>query len=329
MRRAGAWLLGIWVAVWLLSQPAHAQQPPSSPEEYERLVRQAYAAASRADRVGLDEAAARLVTLREVQLADGHRVPVDNAWLQEALASEPPDLRMISARLGALLDALGQPTAAPPPDALARLNQIFAQPPFADREAPSFWTRFWNAVGEALLDVIEWLLRRLPLPTPGSGTGGSAAWDRISPLGALLLGLGLLLVVALVIYAVRSVRRTLVRDARLRAQTAAAEERITTTTALDRAQALAQQGDYRSAARYLYLSALLWLDERQRLRYDRSLTNREVLEQARSDPALYQRLRPVVATFERVWYGLRPLDREAYHTYQQQVQALREEEAGP
>ncbi|WP_026370168.1 DUF4129 domain-containing protein [Kallotenue papyrolyticum] len=312
----------------LLNRPVAAQQPPASPEEYERLVRQAYAAASRADRIGLDDVATQLVAIREVHLADGSRVPVDNTWLQKALASEPPDLRMISARLGAILDALGQPTVSPPPDALARLDQILAQPPFADREAPSFWTRFWNAVGQALLDAIEWLLRRVPVPTPGR-SAGSVPWSRISPLGALLLALGLLLVLALVIYAVRSVRRTLVRDAHLRAQAAADQERLGAETALDRAQALAQQGDYRSAVRYLYLSALLWLDERKRLRYDRSLTNREVLEQARNDPALYQRLRPVVHTFERVWYGLRPLDSASYRAYQQQVQALREEEREP
>jgi hypothetical protein len=77
--------------------------------------------------------------------------------------------------------------------------------------------------------------------------------------------------------------------------------------------------------RYLYLSALLWLDERDHLRYDRALTNREYLERVRNNPALRTRLAPVIETFDRVWYGHAALDAQAFAAYQEQIEALRKE----
>ena len=77
--------------------------------------------------------------------------------------------------------------------------------------------------------------------------------------------------------------------------------------------------------RYLYISALLWLDERDILRYDRALTNREYLERVRDNPALRARMAPIVETFDRVWYGHLPIDAESFAAYQQQIEALRRE----
>ena len=87
---------------------------------------------------------------------------------------------------------------------------------------------------------------------------------------------------------------------------------------------IARGGDYRAAMRYLYLSALLWLDERDMLRYDRALTNREYLERLRDNAMLRERLRPMVETFDQVWYGHAPLDAQALAAYRAQVEALRD-----
>ena len=76
--------------------------------------------------------------------------------------------------------------------------------------------------------------------------------------------------------------------------------------------------------RYLYLAALLRLDERGLLRYDRALTNREYLERVRENPALRERLRPIVDTFDRVWYGHAQLDAEGFAEYRARVRALDE-----
>ncbi len=312
------------LALILASRPVAAQEAPLTLDQYEQLVREAYAAASRADRIGLDEVAARLTTIRDVTLPDGAVLPVDNGWLAEELAIEPPAYRLIAARLGAVLDALGQPAAPRDPDALAKLDAVFSRPPFQSREAPSAWNHFWTAVGNAIESFFDWLFRNLP--AGGGQAGAPTPWGRLSPLGWTFLIAGLLLVLGLVIYAARGVRRALARDAQVREQVAADEADLSASVAIDRAGEAARAGDYRSAARYLYLSSLLWLDERKLLRYERSLTNREVLDRSRDQPALHQRLTPVVNTFERVWYGKRPLDEAGYRQYEQQVRALRDEE---
>lgn len=97
----------------------------------------------------------------------------------------------------------------------------------------------------------------------------------------------------------------------------------TASGATDRATAFAANGNYRSAIRYLYLSSLLWLDERGLLRYDASLTNREHLRQVRDQHELHDRLRKVVNAFEDVWYGDYPVDESYYLRYLQQIEELR------
>lgn len=84
-------------------------------------------------------------------------------------------------------------------------------------------------------------------------------------------------------------------------------------------------GDYRTAVRLLYLSTLLLLEERKLLRYDRTLTNREYLRQVADNPSLVGALRPVVDTFDEVWYGQVEPDAGGYEAYARQVDRVREE----
>lgn len=301
-----------------------AQATPPTLDEYERLVREAYAAASRSDRIGLDDAARRIAATGEVQLPDGATVPANNAWLAEALQAEPPDYPVITARLGAILDAAGQTRADQDADALQKLDEVFARPPFASREVPSAWSRFWRAVGDAIEAFFDRLFRSLPTPSGSITPPATSAFGSLTPTGWALLITGVLLLLALIIYAIRGVRRSVVSDARARAAVAADEEDISANEALDRAQNQARDGDYRTAMRYLYLSSLLWLDERKLLRYDRSLTNREYLIRSAGNPQLEERLRPVITTFDRVWYGRATLDEGDFQAYEDQVKRLRE-----
>lgn len=311
------------------AQGVSAQATPPTLAQYEQWVREAYAAASRSDRIGLDAVAAQLATTGEIALPDGTTVPVNNAWLDEALSEEPPPYPLIAARLGAILDAVGQSRNAPSPDAIGKLDDVFAKPPFQDREAPSAWTQFWRAVGQAISNFFDSLSRSMPNPPQTQAPAPSSSFQSLSPVGWILLITGILLVLGLVLYAVRGVRQSLVRDAKARADAALEEENITATEALDRAQAQARTGDYRAGVRYLYLSSLLWLDEHKLLRYDRSLTNREYLDQVRANPGLSQQLTPVVGTFERVWYGHREIAEQDFLAYEAQIQALRSTEPKP
>ncbi len=310
-------------AAWARQGGTCASYPtgPLPLDGYEQCVREAYVAARNADRIGLDELAPRLTETTEVQL-DDTLLPVDNDWLADALGEEPPPYPLIEARLAAIVDALAAERSPPDADALDRLDGVFERPPFQDRELPSAWTQFWSNVGDAIIAFLDWIFGSLPSGGTVPSVPAPNSFRSLSSLGWALLIIGLLLVLALLIYTLRAVRRSVLRDARVRAEVA--EETISSGQALDRAQAEAQAGDYRGAVRFLYLGALLWLDERKLLRYDRSLTNREYLDASRDDMPLHDRLAPIVGTFDRVVYGHRELSEEDFLAYQQQVEALRE-----
>jgi hypothetical protein len=301
----------LFVSLWFF-QPRYAgaqSQPPDLPT-YTGWVREAFAAAQRGDRLGLEDVAARLTGATSVRLAAGTSVSVDNNWLRVALKAEQPDLPAIAARLGAILDALAQPPSSAPADARDRLKALLDQPPFK-RAEPS--TPSWAS---SLLDWLGRLLERMlrPLGRIAPGTGNTVAW---------IIGIvGLALLLAVIAYLLRGLRRGMVADAQIHDDP---EANLTARTALDQASGLARGGDYRTAVRYLYLSALLWLDERDVLRYDRALTNREYLDRVRTNPALRARMAPIVETFDRVWYGHAPIDADTFAAYQRQIEELRRE----
>ena len=99
---------------------------------------------------------------------------------------------------------------------------------------------------------------------------------------------------------------------------------LTSDSAFERAQAFSTEGDYRTAVRYLYLSALLLLEEQGLLRYDRSLTNREYLRSVAHKPEMATILRSVIEVFDRVWYGFQPLAAVEYNEYVKQVEQLKQ-----
>jgi hypothetical protein len=303
------------LALLLLPIVARAQDAAPPLDTYETWLRTAYAAATRADRIGLDAVATQIVATTNVQALGGTTVTTDNRWLADALAQEPPNYDLITGRLGALLDALGEPGAANTfGDPQQQLENVFNREPFITRDTPNVFQQFIER-------VLAWLFDRL---APVFGPGSAAAFRALSPLGWLLLGAGVLLVIGLLVYALRGVRGTVLRDQQVRQ--AAEEQGLSSTDARTRAQELINTGDVRSAVRYLYLSSLLWLDEHKVLRYERSLTNREYLDQVKNNPRLHEHLSPVVSTFDRVWYGKRPLDDAALRTYQEHVDALRRED---
>ena len=102
------------------------------------------------------------------------------------------------------------------------------------------------------------------------------------------------------------------------------DEIITSKAAFAKAQKLSRTGDYRSAVRYLYLSALLIMDERGVLRYDRSKTNREYLRSVTDTPELAKPLGEVIEVFDDVWYGYHDLEEDTFKRYSNRVEELKE-----
>ena len=103
----------------------------------------------------------------------------------------------------------------------------------------------------------------------------------------------------------------------------AGEDDVTSSVeAVDRAQQLVATRDYRAAVRYLFLAALLALDERRLLRFDHTLTNRELLRDTQANPTLSAALTPITVAFDRVWYGFEPLTQSDYETLVEQIESL-------
>jgi hypothetical protein len=302
------WL--VLIALLLVTQPAYGQEQTPDLTTYLGWLRAASAAAQRNDRLGLEEVAQQLIGTTNVRLDDGSLALIDNRWLRDMVDDPDPNFRAIEARLGAIINALAQPDSAAPADARERLQALLNRPPYTDQDTSDSW----------LDDFLNWLGRILdimfrPVSGAASPAGNVVAW--------VIGGVGFVLLVGVIIYLVLGLRRNLVSEARTADDDP--EAHLTARTALDQAGDLARSGDHRTAMRYLYLSALLWLDERDMLRYDRALTNREYLERVRENPSLRSRLTPIVETFDRVWYGHAPLDDAAFDAYRAQVEALKRE----
>ena len=145
-------------------------------------------------------------------------------------------------------------------------------------------------------------------------------WDAdlkyvLFPLAAVALG-------AVVIFFVRQIRMNLISEARDEVEETDLEEVGTERAALARADSAEAASDFRGALRYLYLSAILHLQERGVLPYDKSLTNREYLHQARADVDLHTTLGPAIAVFDEVWYGHKPCDAETVANYRDLLQKV-------
>lgn len=309
------WTTGVLLLFLLLlsANQTAAQADSVTLSEYRNLLSETRAAVD--DETWQEETveglAAQWSAIEHVVAPDGTRLAVDHAALVRQLQAPEPDVEAIRARLDALETVWSrwprrEFDRTSGQEAQSQLQEILARPQFRwPQEGPTLWQRIW-----------ERLLRFLFNLFPDSLDGGR-------PLGALLAGLGGLLLLAVLLYAGRTLFAA-VSPSSEHSEDAAAHPDVTSDRALREAESLSQQGDYRMAVRYLYLSALLILDERDLIAYDRTRTNREYLRTISHRPELASALREVVDVFDRVWYGFRSLDQSTYAHYEAQVQALRE-----
>ena len=125
-------------------------------------------------------------------------------------------------------------------------------------------------------------------------------------LNATLLGVGILALIAVVGFFAQQIRHHLISDAPEETPQSSEDVPFTARAALDQAEQFEVHHNFREALRSLYLAALLHLQERGLVSYDKSLTNREHLRELKAHPNLQNVLRPVVHTFDDVWYGHKP-----------------------
>ncbi|HXF85931.1 MAG TPA: DUF4129 domain-containing protein [Anaerolineales bacterium] len=309
-------LLALALIILSPALPARAaqDQPPITFEAYWALVEKTQQAlltmATLPEgeiRRGLENLAAEWEKVTAVQFPnEGVIQQIDTTPLVADLRATPPNLERLLSRIEALLAAHEQyPQNLFTVQDVVPLKQILTRPEFQWEEAQVIEMPDWLA---NFLDWLDRLSRRIA--------------NAIFRYGRLPLTIAAILLFLLALYFVsRNLSRSLVREAELTAQ--GGKGMLTSTEALQHAHTLSNAGDYRNAIRYLYLSALLTLDERGLLRYDRSRTNREVLHSVASKPQLERPLRSVIEVFDRAWYGFEPVDKETFQAYVAHVEELR------
>jgi hypothetical protein len=283
MRRLG-WAALI-VLLWVL--PAAAQTGVIDENDFWQRLKQTDTLL--ADSSNLSQVHGLWAGVDHIRLSGGQMMPLDLRWITTA-----DDSMALRSQVRALLDEHSRTTTVPAntDKSLNTLDKVLQDPQFQYNETPTPWPD----------DT------RLPdLP---------AIPAELSQLLLAVAGIGAVIIV--VVYFARGLQMQ-----RAAAQTPILDDDPTTSfEAHDRAAEAERASDYRSAVRYLYLACLLLLDERGLLRYDPALTNREHLQRAASQPQLADLLRPVVNTFDRVWYGFAPVDDALYQEFRQKVERL-------
>jgi hypothetical protein len=313
-------ILAVWlIAIFSLTNLAAVNAPPIPFDGYWELVRntrqaliQLEASPGNEVRQGLDDLAAQWEKVTAVEFPDQNVATVDPSYLVAILKQDSPDLE----RLVSLMDALLKAHDAFPQKVFTvqdvePLKEILARPEFQWTQAQAPQNPEWL---QRILDAIVKLMDRLAY-----GVQNGVYYGRVP----LIMATVLLFIVSLYFIA-RNLSRNLVREAELAAENGDDDALLTSKGAMQRAQTLSSQGDYRTAVRYLYLSSLLILDEHGVLRYDRSRTNREYLRSVSSKPELAKPLSDVIDVFDRVWYGFDSVDDETYQSYVKHVDELRE-----
>ncbi len=145
-------------------------------------------------------------------------------------------------------------------------------------------------------------------------------WD--ADLRYILFPLGAVALTIVVVFFIRQIRMNLIVEARDDGSNTLQARVETEKAALASAETAEAASDFRGALRFLYLSAILHLQERGVLPYDKSLTNREYLHQAQTNTDLQATLGPAVTVFDEVWYGHKPCDAETLANYRDLLQKV-------
>lgn len=280
-----------------------------------RAVERVVSEGSRAPASESRQAAARAVELLDqIERAGPVETPAGQVRpylvpVRDMLSKAPPELGRASLALQGLIQELENPRAAEDSTARAALDDVYGDP----RLAPNRLLTWQERLGAAVLDF----LRRI---FEGLSFGGAGARTLSAAQVAVLAGsLALLAVVALFI--IRSVRRSGTLEPADGGWRPGQPE--TSSSLFQLAERCAREGDYRQAVRASFVGLLLHLHERGRLRYDRSLTNREHLSRIGRGTPLAAALSPAVRVFDDVWYGSRQITPQEYAEYAELTAAVR------
>jgi hypothetical protein len=298
--------------------PTHASSYPLSIDEYWRLVEETRTTLANLEGLKDDEAANALAALavrwdkvNAIRLADGQLVQITPTLLITQLRNRPPDPIKLGETLESLIAAHNSwPQAGVSPNDIKTLDDILSAPEFQwGIQSMTAFERWLNDLMQKLAGLLD---RSFQVPD-------------ISLSRHILPAAALLVIAITLFFVLRSLQQALVADASLKPGEEANPGEVSAEGAFRKAQELGSAGSIRQAVRYLYLSTLLTLDEKGWLRYDRSQTNREYLRSLEERPQLQANLGEVIDVFDRVWYGLQPLEETDFHRYADRVAELRKQ----
>lgn len=224
-----------------------------------------------------------LLQTTALRTADGSPITIDDSRLARRLGQTTPAIDAGVADIDQLI-AIADRAASPPFD-VARANARLGELGVAEET---------RSGSNDLLAAIGALLARL-LPSANASLPPGSVELTLTIAGAALL----VVILAILVRGVRErIRRETVQPG------AHAEAAASAAVQLASAERAAVSGDPRAALHAFYRYAILTLAERRMLRYEPSLTDRELLERASSLPQV-ETLRELISLHDRAWFGLK------------------------
>ena len=302
-RRARALSLGLLLLFFCsVLSPSAAGAKTISVGDYQQLLQDSLTRLQR-DPQSAADVAQQLESIDRVSITDQSTVQVDLSAVITWLTASPPQVDQAETSLSTSLaqfDHVGTTSVDQRTADQAQLDSILKRSEFQPNDSQHHTSIFGWIGGH--LRSITWPILGPIVHVVRRSLGGLAPWRTIGAIALVVIGI--LVVVGMVVGPVRGIRRLFgpriaryAGDSPLAVQTAAQLRH--------EADDLARDSSYRLAIRTLYLAALVRLDERGLLRFERALTNREVLRSAAAHDGatLSQRLAPLVERIDRFWYG--------------------------
>ena len=257
----------------------------------------------------------QMLPAKETVTLDGLSVPIDNSWLHEELSAyekaslttkRSESLARMAERLHAIDERIQEihrrNTVSTDKDAeKGRLAEILRRPEYISK-APE-----GSALERVLERIVRWIAKLFPNIKPMK-PGGSLWIARIAQI--LVVGVCLAAVAFLVWrYGPRFMQGRRKKKKKREARIILGERLEPDQTSADllaQADALARNGDLRSAIRKAYIALLCELGDRKLISIAQYKTNRDYLYSVRDKGSLYSSMRKLTASFELHWYGLVP-----------------------